>query len=258
MNNEAARSAIRSPFHLSHEDTATLATGWSARNNLIGLEVYNEREEHVGSVSDLIVGTGGARMFAIVGVGGFLGLGTRDVAIPVEFFKLRDSQLILPQATEEALKHLPEFIYPAEGWNTYDFSLTAPTPGRAQASTKPTGGSATPANPMYRRILSTRTMPRPIGPAMSAALKATPNGRPHARMRKAGGTSNVEAAACPGPRPNLQSRPHGIAPTGNTSRKQATEKNPGSRQTVVAGRAGWPMSGANSMDTKVLARPSHK
>lgn len=129
MNNEAARSAIRSPFHLSHEDTATLATGWSARNNLIGLEVYNEREEHVGSVSDLIVGTGGARMFAIVGVGGFLGLGTRDVAIPVEFFKLRDSQLILPQATEEALKHLPEFIYPAEGWNTYDFSLTAPTPG---------------------------------------------------------------------------------------------------------------------------------
>jgi hypothetical protein len=46
-----------------------------------------------------------------VSVGGFLGLGRRLVAIPVEQIRDEQGRLILPGATKEALKGLPEFQY---------------------------------------------------------------------------------------------------------------------------------------------------
>jgi len=49
--------------------------------------------------------------YAIVGTGGFLGLAKHDVAIPVSQFKLVDKKLVLPGATKEALKAIPEFQY---------------------------------------------------------------------------------------------------------------------------------------------------
>ena len=41
----------------------------------------------------------------------FLGLAKHDVAIPVSQFKLVDKKLVLPSATKEALKAIPEFQY---------------------------------------------------------------------------------------------------------------------------------------------------
>ena len=49
--------------------------------------------------------------FAIIGVGGFLVMGKHDVAIPVNHIKLEGDRLLLPGATKEALKALPEFQY---------------------------------------------------------------------------------------------------------------------------------------------------
>jgi hypothetical protein len=48
---------------------------------------------------------------AIVNAGGFLGLAKHDVAVSVSKFKLVDGKLVLPGATEEALKASPEFEY---------------------------------------------------------------------------------------------------------------------------------------------------
>jgi hypothetical protein len=49
--------------------------------------------------------------YAIVGVGGFLGVGKNDVAIPMEQIKLEGGDLVLAGATKEALKALPKFEY---------------------------------------------------------------------------------------------------------------------------------------------------
>ena len=49
--------------------------------------------------------------FAIIGAGGFVGLGRHDVAIPVQQIKLQDDKFILPGATKEAIKALPKFEY---------------------------------------------------------------------------------------------------------------------------------------------------
>jgi hypothetical protein len=49
--------------------------------------------------------------FAIMSIGGFLGLGSRLVAIPIEQLNEEKGRFILPGATKEALTKLPEFKY---------------------------------------------------------------------------------------------------------------------------------------------------
>jgi len=56
------------------------ANGWQA-SNLIGAEVKTTKGEEVGSVNDLIIDEKGQVAAIVVGVGGFLGMGEKDVAI---------------------------------------------------------------------------------------------------------------------------------------------------------------------------------
>jgi sporulation protein YlmC with PRC-barrel domain len=88
-----------------------VALGWSVKHTILGQHVYNDKNERVGTVDDLIVTPDKALSYAIVNVGGFLGLAKHDVAIPVSQFKLVDKKLVLAGATKEALKASPEFQY---------------------------------------------------------------------------------------------------------------------------------------------------
>ena len=88
-----------------------VAKGWSVKRTILGQPVYNEKDESVGSVDDIIIAPDKAISYAIVNAGGFLGLARHDVAIPVSQFKLVDKKLVLPGATKEALKASPEFQY---------------------------------------------------------------------------------------------------------------------------------------------------
>lgn len=92
------------------EVTKAIAVGHRA-SKLIGAPVYNEQEERIGSVDDLIISPDRSVSFAVVSVGGFLGLGGRLVAIPVEQLQEKEDRLVLPGATKEALAKLPEFQY---------------------------------------------------------------------------------------------------------------------------------------------------
>jgi sporulation protein YlmC with PRC-barrel domain len=88
-----------------------VTNGWSVKRSILGQPVYNEKDERVGSVDDIIVTPDKAVSYAIVNAGGFLGLTKHNVAIPVYQFKLVDSKLVLPGATKDALKAMPEFQY---------------------------------------------------------------------------------------------------------------------------------------------------
>jgi sporulation protein YlmC with PRC-barrel domain len=87
--------------------------GWSAKKDVLGKPVVNEQNEQIGKVDDLIIRPDTAISYAIIGVGGFLGIGKRDVAIPMQQIKLKDGMLVLPGASREALMALPPFQYPA-------------------------------------------------------------------------------------------------------------------------------------------------
>lgn len=89
-----------------------VALGWSVTQLLRG-RVYNEKEQFIGYVHDAFVLPNGETSFVIVNVAGFLNLGSKLVALPVEAFSVTsESNLLLPGATEESLKSLPTFIYP--------------------------------------------------------------------------------------------------------------------------------------------------
>jgi sporulation protein YlmC with PRC-barrel domain len=94
----------------SVEVTQAIAMGQRA-SKLIGAPVYNEQEEKIGNVDDLIITPDHSLSVAILSVGGFLGLGGRLVAIPVEQLRDEQGRLLLPGANKEALKGLPEFRY---------------------------------------------------------------------------------------------------------------------------------------------------
>ena len=84
--------------------------GWSVKRTILWATRL-QRKESVGTVDDIIVSPDKAVSYAIVNAGGFLGLATHNVAIPVSQFKLVDKELVLPGATKEALKASPEFQY---------------------------------------------------------------------------------------------------------------------------------------------------
>jgi len=63
-----------------------LKGNWRA-SKLVGLSIYNESNENLGSISEILVDNSGKINAVIVGVGGFLGVGQHDIA--VSFDKLK-------------------------------------------------------------------------------------------------------------------------------------------------------------------------
>ncbi|WP_407166299.1 PRC-barrel domain-containing protein [Bradyrhizobium sp. ORS 111] len=59
---------------------------WRA-SKVVGLRVYNDSNESVGSINDLLMDKGGAIKAVVIGVGGFLGVGEHLVAVPLDKVK---------------------------------------------------------------------------------------------------------------------------------------------------------------------------
>ena len=88
-----------------------VSMGWSTKRTILGQPVFNEKDERIGSIDDIIIAPDKAVSYAIVNAGGFIGLTKHDVAIPVSQLKLVDNKLVLAGATKEALKASPPFEY---------------------------------------------------------------------------------------------------------------------------------------------------
>ncbi|MFM0494758.1 PRC-barrel domain-containing protein [Paraburkholderia caledonica] len=92
-------------------DVVQLASGYRA-SKLAGADVFNKNKDNIGTVDDLIVSPGGDRgTYAILSVGGFLGLGKHLVAVPFNDLQINNRRVVLPEATKKSLEALPEFKY---------------------------------------------------------------------------------------------------------------------------------------------------
>ena len=69
--------------------TASAAGLWQG-SKLIGLTVYNTENEKIGSIKDLMVSKTGGLESAVIAVGGFLGVGERDIAVKFSDLKWAD------------------------------------------------------------------------------------------------------------------------------------------------------------------------
>jgi sporulation protein YlmC with PRC-barrel domain len=67
--------------------TTTTASGEWRASKMVGLKIYNDANESVGSINDLLMDKSGAVKIAVIGVGGFLGMGEHLVAVPYEKLK---------------------------------------------------------------------------------------------------------------------------------------------------------------------------
>jgi sporulation protein YlmC with PRC-barrel domain len=89
-----------------------VTTGWSAKRQVLGKTIYNDSGDGIGKVDDIIVSPDKAVSYAIIGAGGFLGVGRHDVAIPVSQIKQQgDGKFVLAGATKDAIKAMPPFEY---------------------------------------------------------------------------------------------------------------------------------------------------
>ena len=85
-------------------------------SKLKGLNVYNQKEESVGEITDLAI-KGNQVDALILSVGGFLGMGEHYVAVSPSSVSVKrdtknDKWVATMNTTKEALKAAPEFKYP--------------------------------------------------------------------------------------------------------------------------------------------------
>jgi sporulation protein YlmC with PRC-barrel domain len=95
---------------------------WRA-SKVVGLNVYNDNNEKIGSINDLLMEKDGKINAAIIGVGGFLGMGEHLVAISFDKMKFSNEPV------------------------AYTGASNAPATGNRPASTTTTGSANTTSSP---------------------------------------------------------------------------------------------------------------
>jgi sporulation protein YlmC with PRC-barrel domain len=81
-----APAASPAPATQSSASSSSFHGDWRA-SKVVGLNVYNEKNENVGSINDLLMEKSGAIKAAVISVGGFLGMGAKLVAVPFDKVK---------------------------------------------------------------------------------------------------------------------------------------------------------------------------
>lgn len=107
---------------------------------VIGSSVFTAGDENVGDVNDLIFDNNGTIQAAVIGVGGFLGMGEKDVAVPLnQINAMRDENNTIKltvTASREELEKAPAF-------DKTLFMVKTPKPDTTMPTTPSTGGSTT-------------------------------------------------------------------------------------------------------------------
>src|SRR6202165_2042943 len=74
-------------------DSSFQGSTWRA-SKVVGLNVYNDNNESLGSINDLLMDKSGNIKAVVIGVGGFLGVGEHLVAIPLDKIKFVNEPVV--------------------------------------------------------------------------------------------------------------------------------------------------------------------
>ena len=110
VSNGVGAQGVPQTVELAKIDVQKLAAGYRA-SKVIGSNVVNEENEVIGKIDDLLISLDGKEPYAVLSIGGFLGMGTHLVAVPYETLKSIDDKIVLPGGTKNSLRMLPEFKY---------------------------------------------------------------------------------------------------------------------------------------------------
>jgi hypothetical protein len=93
---------------------ATQAPGEQSTSSIIGLNVENRAGDKLGDINYLVLDNSGKVSTVVIGVGGFLGVGTKNVGIPYSelTFSTKDGhQIATVDATKESLASAPNYVW---------------------------------------------------------------------------------------------------------------------------------------------------
>ena len=110
---EASAQGVPQVVEIAKVDVQKVAAGYRA-SKVIGSSVLNEANETIGKIDDLLVTRDGKEPYAVLSIGGFLGMGTHMVVIRYDSLKFADNKIVLPGGTKDGLKMLPAFEYSKE------------------------------------------------------------------------------------------------------------------------------------------------
>ena len=83
-------------------------------SNYYNQAVYDNKDNKIGDVKDILVDKDGRMAAVILGVGGLLGVGAKDVAVPFSALKLAEKngdRYLVINTTKEALEQAPGYTY---------------------------------------------------------------------------------------------------------------------------------------------------
>ncbi|WP_055046076.1 PRC-barrel domain-containing protein [Devosia sp. A16] len=181
---ETAPAATTEAAPAAQLDSSILASGYTVtdKDNLateiIGKQVYSSTDanaEHIGDVNNLVVGENGEIAAVIIGVGGFLGIGEKNVAVnysELQWVTAEDGseRFVLP-TSKEALEQAPDF-------KTTEDAAAPAADANAPAATAPADNAAPadqPADAMAPADQSTAPAAAPAtGPIDRATLTDAP------------------------------------------------------------------------------------
>lgn len=118
----------------------TQATGEQSTQGLIGLRVENAAGDKLGDINYLVVDNAGKVTTAVVGVGGFLGVGEKNVGIPFEEVKFSDKdgdRIAIIDASKDTLSSAPSYVWTEEDSNKQSDSRLTPAQEKQAADTPP-------------------------------------------------------------------------------------------------------------------------
>ena len=121
--------ADKAPAPATASDMSSSYQGTWRASKMVGLSVYNDSNESIGSISDMLTDKSGNIKAVVIGVGGFLGIGEHLVAVPIDKVKFVNEPIV------------------------YTGAASAPASGGARPGSTTTTGAATPPaskpNPWY-------------------------------------------------------------------------------------------------------------
>ena len=107
----SAALAQGAPQSIAVQRMATVQSGTGFRaSKLVGSDVYDNSGSKIGAIDDIVLESPNEGAFAILSVGGFLGMGKHLVAVPFNDLRIDSKQIVL-QVDKAQLKAMPEFNY---------------------------------------------------------------------------------------------------------------------------------------------------
>jgi sporulation protein YlmC with PRC-barrel domain len=93
---------------------SSLPSGALPISDYYNQSVYDTKDNKIGAVNDLLVDKDGKLSAVIIGVGGFLGAGEKNVAVPFNALRLTDKngkRYLVMETTKEALEKAPGYTF---------------------------------------------------------------------------------------------------------------------------------------------------